>query len=151
MATFDEGGVVCLTPTYEGVVVCSVPGDKVEGAEEASLDNTEAGREGVATPNKMKTQNHHFSGGTAAGEASLDNNKHVGDETKHNEVEGAGETFAENDIHRDLSESFPWNTPNTNRESKFHKMRIKREAFKEQRKSKTCKRQQKERSWLQER
>ena len=28
--------------------------------------NAEAGGEGVATPNKMKTQNHPFSGGTAA-------------------------------------------------------------------------------------
>ena len=74
----------------------------------------------------MKTQNHPFSGGD-----------------KHNAVEGAGETFAENEIHRDLSESFPGNTPNTIRESKSHKMRIKREAFKEQRKSKTCKRQPK--------
>ena len=55
----SEGGEVCSAPTYEGVAVCSVPRDKVEGA-------GEAGGEGGANPNKIKkTQNHPFSGGTA--------------------------------------------------------------------------------------
>ena len=50
--------VVCSAPTYEAVAVCSVPGEKVERA-------GEEGGEGVATPNKIKTQNHPFSGGPA--------------------------------------------------------------------------------------
>ena len=56
LASSSEGGEVCSAPTYEGVAVCSVPRDKVEGA-------GEAGGEGMATPNKIKTQNHPLSGG----------------------------------------------------------------------------------------
>ena len=55
---------VCSDPTFERMAVCSVPRDKLEGA-------GEAGGEGVATTNKIKTQNHPFSGGPA---------KHGGDE-----------------------------------------------------------------------
>ena len=45
----------------------------------------------------------------AAGEASLVNegkDKHGGDEAKQNKVEGAGEVCKENEVHRDISESF---------------------------------------------
>ena len=62
IAEIKPARVLCSAPTYLGLAVCSVPRDKVEG---------EAGGEGVANPNKIKTQIYPFSGGPA---------KHSGDE-----------------------------------------------------------------------
>ena len=43
LAYSSEGGEVCSAPTYEGVLVFSVPRDKIEEAGETSLDSIEAG------------------------------------------------------------------------------------------------------------
>ena len=150
--TRDATGDNVEAAGYAGEVINDCPDDRniinsvrVNIARDANGDNVKAAGEAGKVINDCPDDRNIINSVRVniTRDAKGDNVEAAGEASLAIEVDGAGEALEETEVQRDLSESFPGLSPTTTRESKSQKMRMKREAFKELRRTKTCKRQPK--------